>query len=275
MVAIDAKGGIFLSKERVFLKDIRPMLLDQRRGKILEILENSGFIGLNELVDEVDASESTVRRDLEYLERIGQIRRTRGGAAYVGESLTAFEDRRSHSSKQKQQVARVAAEMIEPGEAILLDGGTTTLEVAKALTGKSIMVVTNSLPIITLLVNQPQIELITIGGYIYPKTGVALGPLAVSALEQIHVRKLIMSTGGLTREGLFNSNALLVETERQMMKVAEEIVVVCDSSKLGHSALAHLCDLKAVDRIVIDDGINDEWRDIIESAEIKLNIVEC
>jgi len=251
------------------------MLLDQRRGKILEILENSGIIGLNDLVDKIDASESTVRRDLEYLERIGQIRRTRGGAAYVGESLTAFDDRRSQSSRQKQLVARYAADLIEPGEAVLLDGGTTTLEVARALSGKSIMVVTNSLPIITLLVNQPQIELITIGGYIYPKTGVALGPLAISALEQIHVRKLIMSTGGLTQLGLFNSNALLVETERQMLKVAEEIIVVCDSSKLGHSALAHLCGLQSVDRIIIDDGITDDWRDIIESAGIQLNVVEC
>jgi len=251
------------------------MLLDQRRGKILEILENSGIIGLNDLVDKIDASESSIRRDLEYLERIGQIRGTRGGAAYVGESLTAFDDRRSQSSRQKQLVARYAADLIEPGEAVLLDGGTTTLEVARALSGKSIMVVTNSLPIITLLVNQPQIELITIGGYIYPKTGVALGPLAISALEQIHVRKLIMSTGGLTQLGLFNSNALLVETERQMLKVAEEIIVVCDSSKLGHSALAHLCGLQSVDRIIIDDGITDDWRDIIESAGIQLNVVEC
>jgi DeoR/GlpR family transcriptional regulator of sugar metabolism len=112
------------------------------------------------------------------------------------------------------------------------------LEVARQLIGKSLQVVTNSLPIVSLLVNQPNIELVMIGGYLYPKTGVALGPLAVATLENIHVRRLMMSVGGITEKGLFNSNALLVETERQMIEAAEEIVVVSDSSKLGHSAAA-------------------------------------
>ncbi len=248
------------------------MLLDERRTNILQLIELQGFISLHELVERIGASESTVRRDLEHLDGIGQIRRTRGGAAYIGESLTTFEDRRSDALPQKKQIAKAAAELIQPGEAILLDGGTTTLEVAKQLIGKSLLVVTNSLPIVNLLAGQPQIELMVIGGYLYPKTGVALGPMAVAALSNVHVRRLIMSVGGITEKGLFNRNALLVTTERQMIEAAEEVVVVSDSEKLGHSALAHLCPLDVVDRLVVDSGITPEWRNTIQQAGVELTV---
>ena len=250
------------------------MILDQRRYNILQTIESNGFVSLQTLVELVGASESTIRRDLEYLDRIGQIRRTRGGASFTGESLTGFEERRSQATSEKQAVARVAASLIQPGEAVLLDGGTTTLEVARQLIGRALHVVTNSLPIVNLLANQPEIELIQIGGYLFPKTGVALGPLAVSALSQIHVRRLFMSVGGITEQGLFNTNTLLVETERQMMLSAEEVVVVTDSSKLGHSALAHLCPLQKIHQLVVDRGITDEWRRILENAGVKVLVAE-
>ncbi|MSR58864.1 MAG: DeoR/GlpR transcriptional regulator [Planctomycetaceae bacterium] len=250
------------------------MLLDQRRQEILNVVEHEGFVALMQLVDRVGVSESTVRRDLEYLERIGQIRRTRGGAAYVGESLTTLDERAVQALPQKQAVGRAAGALVSGGETVLLDGGTTTLEVARNLGGRSLQVVTNSLPVATLLANQPQIELITIGGYVYPKTGVALGPLAIAALSQIHVKRLFMSVGGITEKGLYNSNTLLAETERSMLAAAEEVIVVTDSSKLGHSALVHLCPLDRVHRIVVDAGITDEWKDRLTSAGIALTLAE-
>lgn len=250
------------------------MLLDQRRQNILQLIENEGIVSLQQLTERVDASESTIRRDLEYLERIGQIRRTRGGASYIGDSITPLDVRFTQALPEKQAVGRAAAALIQPGESVLLDGGTTTLEVARNLNGKSLQVVTNSLPIVNLLANQPQIELVMIGGYVYPKTGVAIGPLAVEALRQIHVRRLFMSVGGINERGLFNSNALLVETERGMIAAAEEVVVVADSSKLGHAALAHLCPLDKVQRLVVDAGITDEWRQTIEQAGIQITIAD-
>jgi DeoR family transcriptional regulator, fructose operon transcriptional repressor len=248
------------------------MLVDQRRLQILEITERSGFVALSELVERVGASESTVRRDLDYLDGIGQIRRTRGGAAYVGDSITPFEVRGNRAKEQKEHIAAIAAALVEPGETVLLDGGTTTLEVAKHLVGKPLQVVTNSLPIVNILVNSPQTELIVIGGFLYPKTGVNLGPIAVAALKSIHARRLFVSAGGITAAGLFNSNALLVETERQMIDSAEELIVVSDSSKLGHSALAHLCPLDVVDRLVVDEGITEEWKQIVRRAGIELTV---
>ncbi|MCA9077266.1 MAG: DeoR/GlpR transcriptional regulator [Planctomycetaceae bacterium] len=248
------------------------MLVDQRRDLILETIESKGFASLQELVDEYGASESTVRRDLEYLDRIGQIRRTRGGAAYVGESLAGFEIRQSRATEEKLRIGKRAAEIIESGETILLDGGTTTLEVARHLAGKNLQVVTNSLPTANLLVGAANIELIFLGGYVYPKTGVALGSLTVEALKGVHARRLVMSVGGITEAGLFNSNSLLVETERQMMEAADEVIVVTDSGKLGHSELAHLCPLNDVDRMVVDKGITDEWKEIVKDHGIELII---
>ena len=120
------------------------MLLDQRRDSILEIIETQGFVSHQDLAECVGVSESTVRRDLEFLEGIGQIRRTRGGAAYIGESLAGFDDRTNRALAEKQRIAKATANLIENGETILLDGGTTTLEVARNLMSKSLQVVTNS-----------------------------------------------------------------------------------------------------------------------------------
>ncbi len=250
------------------------MLAEQRRDQILKALELRGHAALQELADEVRVSESTVRRDLEYLDRIGQIRKTRGGAAYVGDSLTAFDDRRGKASEDKSRIGRVAAGLIESGETVLLDGGTTTLEVARHLVGKSLQVVTNSLPIVNQLVGASSIELIYLGGYLYPKTGVALGSITIDALKKIHARRLIMSVGGITQAGLFNTNSLLVETERQMLESVEEVIVVADSGKLGHPELAHLCPLAAVDRLVVDRGISDEWVRLLPQHDIELMIAE-
>ncbi|WP_437186175.1 DeoR/GlpR family DNA-binding transcription regulator [Planctomicrobium sp. SH668] len=250
------------------------MLLDQRRSGVLEIIEVKGFASLREIADEISVSESTVRRDLEYLESIGQVRRTRGGAAFVGESLAGFDDRRNLALREKQKIGRCVADLIGTGETIILDGGTTTLEVARHLSGKSLQVVTNSLPIVNHLVSVPDVEVVFLGGYLYPKTGVVLGSLTVAALKQIQARRLIMGVGGITEAGLFNSNSLLVEAEQQMMESADEVIVVADSSKLGHSEFSRLCGLEKIHRLVVDSGITPEWRDRISSFGIDLNVVE-
>jgi DeoR/GlpR family transcriptional regulator of sugar metabolism len=251
----------------------KSMIVDERRSKILQIAEELGFVSLQRLVTEVGASESTIRRDLEFLDSSGQIQRTRGGASYLGDSLSDFDSRRSRASQEKQLIARRTADLISPGETVMLDGGTTTLEVARHLTGKTLQVLTNSLPIASLLMNRPEIELIFIGGYVYPRTGVALGEQSVEALKKMHASRLVMSTGGITADGLFNSNALLVETERQMIRAADRVTLVADSSKFGQRALSHLCPLSDVDEIVTDDGMSEEWRQVIESAGLKTEIV--
>src|SRR5205809_5865214 len=118
------------------------------------------------------------------------------------------------------------------GDSFLLDGGTTTLEVARLLVGRSLQVVTNSLPVASLFSSSRETDLIMLGGYVYPRTGVALGPLTIRMLPDVHVNQGLLSCGGITARGLFNSNVLLVETQREMMKCADEVVVLADHTKI-------------------------------------------
>ena len=249
------------------------MITQERRSRIVQLAEECGFVSLQQLVAEIGASESTIRRDLEYLDNQGFLQRTRGGAAFSGESLTDFDARRQKASLQKRSIAHRVAELIQPGETVLLDGGTSTLEVARNLHNKSLQVVTNSLPIAAVLMNQTSVELIFVGGYVYPKTGVALGDQAIAALKNVHVSRLVMSAGGVTEEGLFNSHALLVETERQMIASAGHVTLVADHTKFGQRALSHLCPLTSVDQIVTDSGLSHEWRETLASDGIALEVV--
>jgi DeoR/GlpR family transcriptional regulator of sugar metabolism len=249
------------------------MIVDERRSKILQLAEQAGFVSLHRLVSELGISESTVRRDLDALDANGQIQRTRGGAVFLTEAQPDFDARRQLATLQKQRIARRVVQMVNEGETVLLDGGTTTLEVARQLTGKALQVLTNSLPIASLLMNRPEIELIFIGGYVYPRTGVALGDQAIQALRRLHVNRLIMGTGGITEEGLFNSNALLVDTERQMIEAADRVMLVADSSKFGQRALAHLCSLEVVDELVTDDAVGGDWRRILKEQSVALHAV--
>lgn len=244
------------------------MLAEERRQRLLKMITTRGFATLEGLVDSLGVSESTVRRDLEVLDREGSIKRTHGGAVAADEAgaLPAFDDRTTTAAVEKRAIGRTTAALIADGETVLLDGGTTTLEVARCLVGRPVQVVTNSLPIAQLLATSKETDLILIGGYVYPRTGVALGPLAIATMQGIRVRKTIMGAGGVVAEGVFNSNSILVETERQMMSCGQELILVADHSKFGSLSLSRLCGLDEIQRVVVDPALPDTYRDLLESA---------
>lgn len=248
------------------------MLVEERRQKVLDLVSRQGFIALADLAQEVQVSESTLRRDLDYWHQQGVLKRTHGGAIFVGDSsgLPALEERTSRQIEEKRAIAQAAAARVRDGDALLLDGGTTTLEVARLLVGRPLQIVTNSLPIAHLFANNRETDLVMLGGYVYPKTGVALGPLTVQMMKDIHVHQTILSVGGITARGLFNSNLLLVETERRMMRCADEVVVVADHTKLGRQALAFLCELSAIDTLIVDRQVTPEQREMIDEATVRL-----
>src|SRR5207253_7798579 len=124
-------------------------------------------------------------------------------------------------------------------------------------------------PIAALLSGSRDIDLVLLGGFVYPKTGVALGPLTVRMMEDIHVHQVIMSVGGITTKGLFNSNLLLVETERRMMRCADEVTVVADHTKIGRQALAFLCELSAIDTLITDSGASTTQLEILDRAAVR------
>src|SRR5262245_36470237 len=168
------------------------MLPEPRRRRLMELISRQGYATLEELVRVLGVSESTIRRDLEVLDLAGSVKRTHGGAVYAGEvrSMPPFDERTETAAAEKRAIGQAAAALLQDGDTVLLDGGTTTLEVARALIGRRVQVVTNSLPIAQLLASSQQIDLILIGGYVYPRTGVALGPLSIATMQGIRVRKI-------------------------------------------------------------------------------------
>lgn len=250
------------------------MLPEPRRRRLMELISRQGYATLDELVRVLGVSESTIRRDLEVLDLAGSVKRTHGGAVYAGElrSMPAFDERTGTAVAEKRAIGQAAADRLQDGDTVLLDGGTTTLEVARALVGRQVQVVTNSLPIAQLLASSHQTDLILIGGYVYPRTGVALGPLAIAMMQSIRVRTAILGAGGIVPEGIYNSNLLLVETERQMMSCGQEVMIVADHTKFGRLALARLCGLEQVNSIVVDSGLADEHRAFLEAAGVAIHV---
>jgi DeoR family transcriptional regulator, fructose operon transcriptional repressor len=252
------------------------MLGEERRTRVLEIVRDLQFASLPQLVEHLGVSESTIRRDLELLEEQGVTRRIHGGVLYVGSPVNGMptEDREPAHWNLKQAIAKTAATLVEDGDTILLDGGSTTYEVARRLVGRPLHVVTNSLPVANLFASCPISDLVLIGGNVCTRTGVVRGPYADEMLAKIRVRKTILSTAAVCEEGFFNNNMLLIETERAMMRAGKEVIVVADSSKFGNQSLAHVCGLGTVDHVVVDSQLSDEWQAKLISAGVNLLVAE-
>jgi DeoR/GlpR family transcriptional regulator of sugar metabolism len=247
---------------------------EERRNRVLEMVRTRGFAALPDLAGELKVSESTVRRDLDYLEEAGVARRTHGGVFYTGPSPKSphFDLRQSVEWDRKREIAARAAQLIEDGDTVLLDGGSTTYELARALVGRPLQVVTNSLPVAMLFSGSDTVDLVLVGGYVHSRTGVSLGPYANEMLADLNVRRAVLSVAGINERGYYNSNLLLVETERAMMRAADEVIVVADSTKFGRTCLAHLCDLGEVDTLVTDGEIAPGWQRAVTEAGISLVI---
>jgi DeoR/GlpR family transcriptional regulator of sugar metabolism len=256
---------------------IRAAFADDRRTQLLELIRQRGFASLQALAQQLEVSESTVRRDLDFLESSGVAQRTHGGAFYTGPSpkLAHFDQRQSFNWDKKRRIAASASRLIDDNDTILLDGGSTTYELAQLLVGRPLQVVTNSLPVANLFTSSGSADLVLIGGYVHAKTGVSLGPYAYQMLAGLNVRRAVLSVAGASERGFYNSNLLLVETERAMMHAADEVIVVADSTKFGRTSLAHLCDLTDIDILVTDDELPAAWRERLAAADVKVVIADA
>ena len=250
------------------------MVTEQRRNQLLELVRTRGFASLPELATALEVSESTVRRDLELLEEAGVARRTHGGVFYTGDSpqFPHFKDRQTANWDKKRLIAELTASLIEDGETLLLDGGSTTYEVAQLIAGRPLQVVTNSLPVANLLSARSNIDLVFIGGNVHSRTGVTMGPYATAMLSQIHVRRAILSVAAIHDRGFYNSNILQVETQQAMLTTGDESIVLADSTKFGCSSLAHVGPISSADRLIVDHEISEDWRSKVVAAGVNLLI---
>lgn len=244
-----------------------------RRVKLRELIREHGFVSIPDLRDAMDVSESTIRRDLEALEDLGEAKRTHGGVFSTGPTTAVkqFETKQNPGQwDKKRSIAECAAGLIEDHDTLLLDGGSTTYELARQLIGRPLQIVTNSLPVANLFSSCDSVDLVLLGGALHHRTGVTLGNFANQMLQSINVQKAFLSVAGINAKGFYNSNMLLVETERAMMECADRTIIVADSSKFGHSSLARLCEWCDVHTLVADDGLSESWRRQVEEFQVQL-----
>lgn len=245
-----------------------------RRARMLEFIRQQGFVSIPELRDSLDVSESTIRRDLESLEESGEARRTHGGVFYTGSVSGIRQFQRGNPNDgawdKKRAIALEASKLVSDHDTVLLDGGSSTYELAKQLVGRPLQIVTNSLPVANLFSASESVDLVVLGGAIHNRTGVTHGPYTDQMLETINVQKAFLSVAGVNERGFYNSNMLLVETERCMMRAADRTIIVADSTKFGRSSLARMCEWEQVDTLVVDQDLSTQWRDRIATLETDL-----
>lgn len=228
---------------------------EERQAKISAYLQKAEFASLEELAQSVGVSVSTVRRDLAILETGGLIRRTHGGARSLQPPKSdefVFNVRDTHQVAEKESLGEACAALIQPGQNVILDSGTTCFHVAKRLDEKVAQIITNSLPVANLFSGSNRHEVHLSGGVIYPRLGTLVGPHAVETFQRMHADVAILSGSGISAEGIYNSHALLVDIQRAMMAGAAKVIFCLDHTKFGRRSTFFLCDFSAVDIIVTD-----------------------
>jgi DeoR family transcriptional regulator, fructose operon transcriptional repressor len=227
---------------------------EERQKRIEDYLQKVEFASLDELAEQVDASVSTVRRDLTFLEQGGMLRRTHGGARLVTPHSDEFlfPARDTHQLAEKEAIGRACTDLIQSNQTVIIDAGTTLFHVARHLEPKTPQIFTNSLPVANHFAAANRLEVILSGGVIYPRLGVLVGPLAQEAFSRIHADVALMSAGGITLEGITNSHGLLIEIQRAMIQAAQKVIFCLDHTKLGRKSISFLCDLESIDILVTD-----------------------
>lgn len=252
------------------------MQAEERQLRIEAFLQKAEFASLEELSELVDASPSSVRRDLQTLEARGVLRRTHGGARLVNPRSDefTFATRDSHQLDEKEWIGRACAELIRPNESLILDAGTTVFHVAKYLEPKSPQILTNSLPVANLLASSSRVEVLVSGGVIYPRLGVLVGPLAVETFSKVHADTAIMSSGGITEDGVSNSHGLLIDIQRAMIAAARRVIFCLDHTKFDRRSVSFLCPLDEVDIIVTDTAAPKALVQRLEARGISVVLAE-
>jgi DeoR family transcriptional regulator, fructose operon transcriptional repressor len=248
------------------------MKATERQLRIRELLESQEFVDVDTLCLRLHASESSIRRDLSELEQQHVLKRVHGGAlaAKPRDQLFDFSWQSTRHAAEKRRIARLAATLIEDGQTVILDGGSTTAAVAAELANRSLNIITNSLAIAEIFKNSREIEVTLTGGYLYPRLEVMLGPLCENTLAGVAADVVIMGIGGVTETGLSNNNTLLVGSERKMIEVSRQVMIVADHTKFGRPAMVPLAPLEVADVVVSDDELAEEYRRLVESMDIRL-----
>jgi DeoR family transcriptional regulator of aga operon len=249
----------------------------ERRKSILNLISEAGQVLVQDLSKTFHVSEVTIRNDLEQLEKKNMLIRARGGAikteSGVGIDYQLSEKNKLHY-EEKARIGKRAALLINQHDTIIIDSGTTTMEVAKNLGHLTdVTIICNALNIIGQLIQINSINLIIPGGYLRRNSLSLVGPLAEKNLQNLYVDKVFMGVDGFdTRHGIYTPNIEEAYFNETMIKISKEVIVVCDSSKFFKRSLAYICGISKIHCVITDNGIPDEDKKRLEDAGIKVLI---
>lgn len=256
------------------------LFAEERHSRILDLLKSSSKILVPDLCEYFGVSPATIRNDLRELENAGLLKRTHGGAISSNRIKTGYElnsyQKEVVFHAEKAAIARHAIGLIEDGDTIALDTGTTMLELARLLHQRNgITAVVNDLEIARLLEEHTDANVIFIGGTLRKNFHCTVGPIALKTLESLSVDKAFMGTNGLTtKRGLTTPDLNQAEVKKAMIACATETIVLCDSSKIGYNALVQFAPMSSVNRLITDDKANERDVAEIRSAEVLVDCVK-
>jgi DeoR/GlpR family transcriptional regulator of sugar metabolism len=245
---------------------------EQRRAEILSRLRRHGYVSVKQLAEEYQVDASTIRRDLDRMAALGQVTRSHGGATLPDEpDETPYEVKVGKNVAQKRAIARAVAQLIPDGSSLLIDSGSTTLEVAQALRGhRDMTVITNDLRVAAEIANQGDVRLIVPGGEALPAVYTLASQRAVDLIQEFSVDYAVLGADAVDPQGITDTNSNEVAMKRAMLQAARQVVVVADSSKFGRSALVRVTGLDAVDLVITDDGLDD---DVVAALPVEVRRV--
>jgi DeoR/GlpR family transcriptional regulator of sugar metabolism len=252
------------------------VLAPQRHAYILEKLRTYSAVRVADLTVELSVSDMTVRRDLEALEAQGQLIKVHGGATLLRESAVnepGFETKRLREFGAKVAIARLAAEMVEPGMGVALSAGSTTYQVSRLLVSiPRLTVVTNSVPAAEVLYHAGRSDqtIILTGGMRTPSDAL-VGPFAVSALRAVNVDIAFLGVHGMhARAGFTSPNMLEAETDKALVESSGRLVVTADHTKWGVTGVSTIARLDRADMVITDEDLDASARTILAAAAAKL-----
>ena len=227
----------------------------RRREWILGTLRTAGFLSISALAQELGVSDMTVRRDLRRLELTGEVRTVRGGVSLRHGTLRTsdFLRRADTQAEAKRSVARAAARLVREGDTLAIDSGTSNYELAAALPEDFRgSVITPSVPVVQLMLNRPRTRVVALGGELIVSSQAFAGPMAVQAAAGLRVRLLFLGAVAVDDRGVYVHTDVEIGVKRALMEIADEVVLLADSSKFRATAPVKLIDLSRLSALVTD-----------------------
>lgn len=266
-----------LNGKKSALPEPGQLLIDERRQHIVSLIQSEGRVLVGELSRSLGISQLTVRKDLEYLQGKGLVQRTHGGALRIQSSALfdpTLQEKQKQHFREKQRIAAAAADMVEEGQCVMLDSGTTTTAVAHAFRRFSqLTVITNAVNIAAELAST-DLEVILVGGSLRKNSFSLVGPLAEDVLQEMHADIVFLGVDGFDPEvGVTTPNFLESRVNRAMVKAARRVVAVCDSTKFTRRSLSRIVPPSEIHCVITDRSLPPEIAASLKTQNIEVVLV--